>query len=199
MDPEKHERRTRKTRQHLRSALLALLKEKHYQEISVQDIIEQADVARSTFYMHYVDKDDLLTGGKGIFAENIGHEMTAHTRGNQASAFSSRNWFNHVQAQSEILKVIAKDSAMDLAMKTLRGIIHRNIQEELQAHSQAEDKAGIPLSAMVDYLTDSLMSLIHWWFTNGMKQTPDEMDQMFQKLVTPGLSSVLKGDKNETR
>ena len=87
MDPEKHDRRTRKTRQQLRSALLVLLKEKRYEEISVQDIIERADVARSTFYMHYVDKNDLLTGGQGIFAENIGQQMTAHARGNQASVF----------------------------------------------------------------------------------------------------------------
>ena len=162
-------------------------------------IIERADVARSTFYMHYVDKDDLLTGGKGIFAENLGHQMTAHADGNRSSAFSSRNWFHHVQAQGEILKVIARDPAMDLAMKTLRGIIHLNFQEEVQAHAPADNNAGIPLSAMVDYMTDSLMSLIQWWFTNGMKQTPDEMDAMFQKLVAPGLASVLKGDNNETR
>ena len=199
MEPDKHDRRTRKTRLQLRSALLGLLKEKRYEEISVQDIIERADVARSTFYVHYVDKDDLLTGGKGIFAENIGHQMTAHADGNRSSPFSSRNWFYHVQAQGEILNVIAKDPAMELAMKTLRGIIHLNIQEELQAHAPADNDAGIPLSAMVDYMTDSLMSLIQWWFTNGMKKTPDEMDAMFQKLVAPGLASVLKGDNNETR
>jgi AcrR family transcriptional regulator len=199
MEPEKHDRRTRKTRQQLRSALLALLKEKHYEEISVQDIIERADVARSTFYMHYVDKNDLLTGGKGIFAENIGHQMTAHTDGNRSTAFSSRNWFYHVQAQAEILKVIAKDPAIDLAMKTLRGIIHRNIQEELQLHAPTANDAAIPLSVMVDYMTDSLMSLIQWWVTQGMKQTPDEMDEMFQTLVAPGLASVLKGHKNEAR
>src|SRR6188474_2033865 len=128
MEHEKQDRRTRRTRQLLRGAFVALLKEKRYEDISVQDIIERADVARSTFYVHYVDKDDLLTGGKGIFAENIGHQMTAHADGNRSSSFSSRNWFYHVQAQGEILKVIARDPAMDLAMKTLRGIIHLNIK-----------------------------------------------------------------------
>src|SRR5215510_9257187 len=147
MDQEKKDRRTRKTRQLLRSTLLALLKEKHYEDISVQDIIERADVARSTFYMHFVDKDDLLTGGKGIFAENIGHQMMTHNYGNQTAAFSSRNWFYHVQAQSEILKVIAKDSAMDLAMKTLRGIIHRSIEEGMQAHSESEN-TSVPFSVI---------------------------------------------------
>ena len=135
MEPEKKDRRTRKTRQILREALLMLLKEKRYEDISVQDIIERADVARSTFYVHYVDKDDLLTGRHGIFAENLGEQMHAHAGERSASAFSSRTWFYHIQAQGDILKVIAKDSAMELAMKTLRGIIHGSVQDGIQAHS----------------------------------------------------------------
>ena len=81
MEREKQDRRPRKTRQLLRSALLALLQEKRYAEISVQDIIERADVARSTFYVHYVDKDDLLTGGHGVFAENLGQPHSTRTSG----------------------------------------------------------------------------------------------------------------------
>ena len=197
MKPEKKDRRTRRTRQLLRSALLSLLKEKRYEEISVQDIIEQADVARSTFYMHYVDKDDLLTGGQGIFAENLGQQMTAHSDRRGAAAFSARIWFYHVQAQGEILKVIARDSAMELAMKTLRGIIHRGVEEGMQTHSLIES-ATVPLPVIVDYLTDTMMTLIKWWFQNGMKYTPEQMDDMFQELVVPGVSSVLRGVPYET-
>ena len=102
MEPEKKDRRTRKTRQLLRDTLLTLLKEKRYEDVSVQDIIARADVARSTFYVHYVDKDDLLTGSHGIFAENLGEQMLAHA-GESGSAFSSRTWFYHIQAQGDIL------------------------------------------------------------------------------------------------
>ena len=188
MEPEKKDRRTRKTRQILRDTLLKLLKQKRYEDISVQDIIAQADVARSTFYVHYVDKDDLLTGRHGIFAENLGEQMLAHA-GESASAFSSRTWFYHIQAQGDILKVLAKDSAMELAMKTLRGIIHDSIQEGMQAHKDA----SMPLSLLVDYLTDTLMTLIKWWFKDGMKYTPEQMDEMFQQLVMPGIVAALKG------
>jgi AcrR family transcriptional regulator len=199
MEPEKKDRRTRRTRQLLRSALLSLLKEKRYDEISVQDIIERADVARSTFYMHYVDKDDLLTGGQGIFAQNLGQQLLTHSRENGASVFSSRAWFYHVQAQVPILKVIAKDPAMDLAMKTLRGIIHRSVEERMQAHAQIEN-TSVPLSVIIDYLTDTLMTLIKWWFRDGMRYTPEQMDEMFQQLVMPGVSSMLntRGVNHET-
>src|SRR6185436_15529305 len=92
------DRRIRRSQLLLQNALLALLKEKRYEDISVQDIIERADVARSTFYVHYVDKDDLLTGRDGIFAENLGQQLTAHSGMQSAPAFSSRVWFYHIQA-----------------------------------------------------------------------------------------------------
>lgn len=197
MEPEKKDRRTRKTRQILREALLTLLKEKRYEDISVQDIIARADVARSTFYVHYVDKDDLLMGSHGIFAENLGEQMHAHAGESSTSAFSSRTWFYHIQAQGDILKVIAKDSAMELAMKTLRGIIHYSVQDGMQAHAQSKD-ASVPLPLVVDYLADTLMTLIKWWFKDGMKYTPEQMDAMFQQLVTPGVLAVLRGANHET-
>ena len=196
MEPEKKDRRTRKTRQLLRDTLLTLLKEKRYEEISVQDIIARADVARSTFYVHYVDKDDLLTGSHGIFAENLGEQMLAHV-GESGSAFSSRTWFYHIQAQDDILKVIAKDSAMELAMKTLHGIIHDSVQKGMQAHAPIKN-ASVPLPLIVDYLTDTLMTLIKWWFKDGMRYTPEQMDEMFQQLVMPGVLAVLKGVNHET-
>ena len=197
MEPKKKDRRTRKTRQILRGALLALLKEKRYEEISVQDIIERADVARSTFYVHYVDKDDLLTGRQGIFAENLGEQMLAHSREHNDSVFSSRTWFYHIQDQGDILKVIAKDSAMELAMKTLRGIIHNSVQNGMQAHAQMKS-ASVPLPLIMDYLADTLMTLIKFWFQDGMKYTPEQMDEMFQQLVMPGVASVLRGANHET-
>jgi len=197
MEPEKKDRRTRKTRQLLRDTLLALLKEKRYEDISVQDIIERADVARSTFYVHYVDKDDLLTGRHGIFAENLGEQMHTHAIERSTSAFSSRTWFYHIKAQGDILKLIAKDSAIELTMKTLRGIIHESVQNGMQAHSQNKD-ASVPLPLIVDYLTDTLMTLIKFWFKDGMKYTPEQMDEMFQQLVMPGVLAVLRGVNHET-
>jgi AcrR family transcriptional regulator len=199
MERDGQDRRTRNTRQRLRQALLELLKKNRYGDISIQDITERADVARSTFYTHYVDKDDLLTGAHGIFAENLDQQMTAHAGVDGSSAFSSLQWFHHIQAQGEILKVIAKDPAMDLAMKTLRGIIHRSVEEGLQAHAGMDENAGIPTSVTVDYLTDALLSLIKWWFAHGMTHTPEEMDDMFRRLVTPGIQSIMRGASHETR
>lgn len=60
MKNTKADRRSQRTRQLLSSALVDLMLQKRYDEITVQNIIDRANVGRSTFYAHYLDKDDLL-------------------------------------------------------------------------------------------------------------------------------------------
>jgi len=194
MEHNKEDRRTRRTRQLLRDALLVLLKAKRYEDISVQDIIERADVARSTFYMHYIDKDDLLVGKWGVFASNLGHhtELMAHEEKDTSSMFSTRIWFHHIQAQEPILKIIARDSAMDLAMKTLHGILRNDIQAKLQKY--LPENGSAPSSLVIDYMASSLMTMIKWWVKNDMPHSPQRMDEIFQGLVTPGVRSMFRLD-----
>ena len=189
MEHEKQDRRTRRTRQLLRDAFVALLKEKRYEDISVQDIIERADVARSTFYVHYVDKEDLLVGRWGVFASNLGVHVDGlrHGESDGRSILSTLGWFRHIQAQCDLLKVIAKDPAMDLAMKTLHGILLEDMQMRIQSHLPENETASIPPSLAVEYLAGSLMTLLKWWVKQGMSYPPERMDEIFQELVMPGV------------
>ena len=187
MEHNQEDRRTRRTRQLLRDALLALLREKRYEDISVQDIIKRADVARSTFYVHYIDKDDLLVGKWGVFASNLGHhpELMAQEEKVSHSIFPTRVWFQHIQAQEDILKIISRGSAMELAMKTLHGILRKDIQAKVQRH--LPEDGLIPSSLVIDYMTSSLMTTIEWWIKNDMSYPPRRMDEIFQQLVIPGV------------
>ena len=61
MKEDKQDRRSQRTRHLVNSAMLELLFEKHYDTITVQDILDRANIGRSTFYAHYFDKEDVLT------------------------------------------------------------------------------------------------------------------------------------------
>jgi AcrR family transcriptional regulator len=194
MEHQKQDRRTRRTRQLLRDAFVALLKEKRYEDVSVQDIIERADVARSTFYVHYVDKEDLLVGRWGVFASNLGVHADGLKHEENKGHFipSTLGWFRHIQAQGDLLKIIAKDPAMDLAMKTLHGILLEDMQIRVQGHLPENGNGSIPSSLLIDYLAGSLMNLLKWWVKQGMSYPPERMDEIFQQLVMRGVSSMLK-------
>ena len=63
MSQPKTDRRVLRTRQSIRNALVELMLEKPYEKITIQAIIDRANVGRATFYNHYQDKDDLLLRG----------------------------------------------------------------------------------------------------------------------------------------
>jgi len=71
MKTERVDRRVQRTRQLLNEALMSLIVEKGYEAITVQDIIDRANLGRSTFYAHYQDKEDLLLSGM----EKIVHSL----------------------------------------------------------------------------------------------------------------------------
>lgn len=191
MEPEKEDRRRRRTREALQNALVSLLKANRYEDISVEQIIERADVARSTFYVHYLDKDDLLVGPHGIFAGSLRHDSTLmlDEEKENPTAFPGRSWFGHVQAQGPILRVIAKDPALDLALKTLYQIIRGAVASRFQNY-QFADETTIPSSLTVEYITGTFLTLIKWWLKNGMAHSPEQMNEIFQRLVMNGITGI---------
>src|SRR5258706_16136663 len=80
----KNDRRVDRTMAALRTALIELIQEKHYDSITVQDIIDRANVGRSTFYTHFRDKEDVLIGDwkriLGFFIESINFEYAGMSR-----------------------------------------------------------------------------------------------------------------------
>ena len=57
------DRRIQRTQQMLREALMSLIQQKGFESLSVQDIIDRANVGRATFYAHFDSKEDLLASG----------------------------------------------------------------------------------------------------------------------------------------
>src|SRR5687768_18537741 len=77
-DKKKTDARVRRTRDTLGDALIALMQEKPFDTITVQDVLDRAHVSRSTFYTHYSDKDDLLMSDAEEFFEALSMALSSH-------------------------------------------------------------------------------------------------------------------------
>lgn len=177
------DRRARRSRQLLRNAFLGLLRQKRYEDISVQEIIERAEVARSTFYAHYVDKEDLLVGGSGVFARER-NEPELHVEEKKPGWLMPPICFwQNIRAHSETFKIIARDTAMEVTMKDLHNKLRANLQAEIQR--SRPDGDVLPASLVVDYLAGSIITLVKWWVKQGMTYPPEQMGEMFQQLTLP--------------
>ena len=182
----KPDRRIRRTCERLGSALVALIQERPIDDVTVQDVLDRASVGRSTFYVHYRDKDDLLLSQLEEFLERM---STALSIGKEESrrVVPVAELFAHIGSQKKLYRALADSGRLndffDLAQGYFaRGIERRLMESELLSNLQQRE-SGARASA----LAGSMLSLLRWWLDRGAKQSPRAMDELFHQMVWKGL------------
>jgi len=180
--------RVRRTRDALGDALVALMQEKPFDTITVQDVLDRAKVGRSTFYPHYSDKDDLLMSDAEEFFESI--SMTLSVRGDTSDrVFPVKEFFSHITEAKPFLDALVSSGKLHDNMELAQGLFARGIERRL---SELPRGQGIPAAerpAIAFAHAGALLSLLTWWIDRGMRQPPAEMDQLFHKIVWKGVES----------
>jgi len=190
MKNKKTDRRSRRTQKLLIDALLELMQQKSYDEITVQDIIDRANTGRSTFYAHYLDKEDLLEDGLDEIARSIDHSELADGR----HLLPTRQLFRHIYEHQALFRALVWGGGIDLLYKTLNGFLSKNLESHLSSMFSGDEKPPLQVSLLATYISGSLFTLIRWWLENKTIFTPEQMDETFQQLVMPGVLAVLGSD-----
>jgi AcrR family transcriptional regulator len=181
----KNDRRSQRTRHLLSEALVELIREKDYNAITVSDIIERANVGRSTFYAHYHDKDDLLV-------QELDRVMDVLSRGIHPEAhddnwfFPSLGLFRHVGEQYELYKALVWGPGIDLLIKHMQKSLSKRIEQGLQESGKA---FNLPYPILASFVAGSYLTLLKWWLENKMIYSPEQMDMVFKKLTMPGVEA----------
>jgi AcrR family transcriptional regulator len=179
---KKTDARVRRTRDALGDALVALMQEKPFETITVQDVLDRAKVGRSTFYSHYSDKDDLLMSDAEEFFESV--SMLLSRRGEKSDrVFPVREFFGHITEAKQIVDAFVSSGKFNDNMELARGQFARGIEQRLAELPRGKQISADERPAMAFAYAGALLSLLTWWIDRGMKQSPAEMDQLFHKLV----------------
>ncbi|HXQ74430.1 MAG TPA: TetR/AcrR family transcriptional regulator [Pyrinomonadaceae bacterium] len=183
---KREDARVRRTRDALGDALVALMQEKPFDTITVQDVLDRAKVGRSTFYSHYSDKDDLLMSDAEEFFESVA--MMLSVRGDTSDrVFPVREFFGHIIEAKTFVDALMSAGKMNDNLELARGLFARGIERRLAELPKGQ---GIPENerpAIAFAHAGALLALLQWWVDRGMKQTPAEMDQLFHRMVWKGL------------
>jgi AcrR family transcriptional regulator len=188
----KADRRSERTRQLLSAALIELMLEQRYDEITVQDIIDRANIGRSTFYAHYLDKEDLLVSGFTRVLDTLGLSPQQRGEGENQAPPSLARFFQHVQEHHQLYKALVYGGGIDRLFKKSHQHMRRNIEQHLAALIPAGQAPAAPLPLVADYLAGAILSMLTWWLDNEMPYTPEQMDALFQQLVRPGVQTTLQ-------
>ena len=188
--PKVVDRRIVRTRDILGDALMALMHEKSFDDITVQEVLDRAGVGRSTFYTHYRDKDDLFLSDVEEFFERFATSLERRGASGRRLAPVSEI-FAHVRESRELYAALVTSGKLNDIQELGRGVFARSIERRLK--EMASESSGNWQVAQSYALAGSLFSLLDWWINKGMIAEPKEMDDLFHKLAWTGLQSGHQG------
>jgi AcrR family transcriptional regulator len=185
---KKTDARVRRTRDALGDALIALMQEKQFDTITVQEVLDRAHVSRSTFYTHYSDKDDLLMSDAEEFFEALSMALSSH--GDKSDrVFPVREFFTHLSDVQPFFKALVKSGKFQENMELARGHFARGIERRLAELPRAKSIPAGERPAIAFAHAGGLLSLLTWWLDHGMREEPAKMDALFHRMVWNGVST----------
>jgi AcrR family transcriptional regulator len=131
--PKGTDRRVRRTRRALRGALLTLTHERGWDEVSVMDICERADVARSTFYTHFADKEELLLSGFDDLSAALRAKTDQVSRDAPAVLSFLGGLIEHASENARLFRALVGKRAGQVAQKAFRQFVFDLVREDLLA------------------------------------------------------------------
>lgn len=196
MKRKKTDRRSTRTQRLLGEAFVALLLEKRYDAITVQDILDRADVGRSTFYEHYWDKEDLLTSQAEWLIESLGSQFEASPIPHSPDAsvwLPSLALFEHIYDHYPLYQALLRGGAVALMTQALQQQLRVRVKTQLQA-TWKQDQDDDLLDAAAAYVVGTFVTLLQWWLETEMGWSPERMETLFRQLVLPGVRQLLEAN-----
>lgn len=186
------DRRQQKTRAAVFSSFSELLARKPYGRITVQEIIDGANVGRTTFYAHFETKDDLL---KELCEELFGHIIDSavdrvHTHGLYSEAAAPKSVFCHLlchlqENHRNILGLLSCESN-EIFLRYYKESLNSLVESQYFGQNRIRN-TEIPKDFLVNHITGSFVEMVQWWIRGGMRRTPEELDTWFRAMIDPVL------------
>lgn len=179
----KTDRRILRTRDTLGDALVKLMHEKNFDDITVQEVLDRAGVSRSTFYAHYADKDDLFLSDVEDFLQKCSTTLDRHGASPKRLA-PVQEFFSHIREWHDFYTALVKSGKANDVRTLAQGFFAPSIEERLKAANVEMDP--VRRAARAHALAGSLFALLDWWIDRGMKVSSTEMDDLFHQMAWSG-------------
>ena len=182
----KPDMRVRRTHERLGNALVELIREKPIDDVTVQEVLDRASVGRSTFYLHFRDKNDLLMSQLEAALERMSTALSVRKEKSDR-VMAVAEMFAHIGGQNKIYRALADAGQLNDFFDLAQGYFARGIEQRLRESKRVPKIPPRELLARAFALAGSLLSLLRWWIDRGAKESPEEMDELFHRMVWNGM------------
>lgn len=195
----KIDRRIQRTRALLRDALMALIVERGYHELTVQDITDKADIARTTFYLHYKDIDDLLFSSMAEIYEDLFKRYESFSLDDLLNGTASSNPadFEHIAQYANFYRIMLSEKGSMSFLLRVQAYLAAKFRQYFAASLPPGHQPRIPLDMLAHICAGSEIGLVSWWVKNNMPFSPADTARMGDQITCYGLKWGLGLDEKE--
>lgn len=185
---ERKDRRILRTKNYLREAILDLTVERgEFNSIQINEIADKANVARSTFYLHYGDKEELLYDALDCEFRKFFAEIREHHQ----QKFAPLNLLNiltyvkdHPRYFQVVFNTVGTTKALDQTRKSFEELLVRWIDFSVF-------DASVPNNMITYHISGTIMNMIKWWLEAENEYSPEEMKNFIFDLLFSGIPQIV--------
>ena len=182
------DRRIQKTRTSIYSAFSELLEKKSYSKITIQDIIDKANIGRSTFYSHFETKDELINQ---LCADLFEHITYTIENDKPNSKYSSNEPFiiishilYHLKENAHNIVPVISSEFSNIFFRFFNEYFEQFIYKHLlDIYKSNINNKNVPTSFLVNHISGSFVNLVQWWVQNDMKESPKNLTNYFNCVI----------------
>jgi AcrR family transcriptional regulator len=176
------DRRVRRTRRALQEALIALVLERGYDGLTVQDVLDRADVGRSTFYAHYRDKEALLTAVFDGMRAQLRREVDERAPDDPLDpARPAELIFEHAADNRRVYRALCGRQGGSAVLRHLHRMVREMVTGSLRAHDPA-----LPAEVVAEFHAGATVALLVWWVDQDFPHDPGWLAGGYRRLALPG-------------
>ena len=188
------DRRQKKTREAIFRAFTDLLAKKSYHQIAVQDILDEADVGRTTFYAHFETKDYLL---KALCEELFGHILDTamgfpHAHDHYANCDSTDGVFlhllRHLQENDRNILALLSSPNNEIFLRYFKENLKHLVTAQYVGGGQSPNP-HLPADYLVNHISAAFAETVNWWLSHGRREDPETVNAYFMAVTEP----ILRG------
>lgn len=176
----------------IKESFIDLIQEKGYESITIRDIADNALINRATFYLHYVDKQDLVDK----LIDEVFEELTdiinpciyIQKKRVNISQFQSmiEAIFTNIFHRAAFYQIMLSEKGVHGFNRKMQEVIQEKFRKEFATINLQEQKFSTPPELLIHFISSALIGTVEWWVNNDLVYSPKHMAVQLVHLVTIG-------------
>lgn len=169
-----------RTKTRILSAMIELLKIKSFEQITVKDICAKASVSRSAFYLHFLDKYDLVEKNQVELMAQVNQLIKENTFSTEEIMIKILYFFKE---EGQLMGLLISDKGSVEIQNQVKKLLQQNAFNNIIPHIDFVLNNDLEKHYFVTFFSNAMLGLLQEWMNTGQKETPEELVQMLSKFI----------------